>query len=244
MKSPHSIMKPMNSNFKSLVLTSMVGLSFTLMAADAQPPLPAIVPAPVPGWKAPAAGEHPRLLFRVSDLDAIKARAKTPEGAKIVERLRATLGGGEAMPTVYNASLRAYEKQRVLPEGAFTISHIAGFGMLYQLTGDKKYAELGRQCFLKGKDGIRDRDNRYTQEHCDGQLRLGPSLAMIALGYDLCYNGWDESFRKEVTLYLQNYASKVRTAEPGREKADITLSLDSLVKSPRHGATSNPMALS
>lgn len=36
----------------------------------------------------------------MSDLDAIKARAKTLEGAKIVERLRATLGGGGASPIV------------------------------------------------------------------------------------------------------------------------------------------------
>lgn len=229
----------MNKSIRLILLASLVGASFTLRADDAPPSPPAIVPTPVPGWKAPAAGEHPRLLFRSSDLDAIKARAKTPEGVRIVERLRATLGGGEAMPTVYNPSLRAYEKQRALPEGAFTISHMAGFGMLYQLTGDKKYAELGKQCFLKGKEGIRDRDNRYSQEHCDGQLRLGPSLAMIALGYDLCYNGWDEGFRKEVALYLQNYASKVRTAEPGKEKSDVTLSLESLVKSPRHGPNSN-----
>ncbi|MEI7766537.1 MAG: PKD domain-containing protein [Phycisphaerae bacterium] len=228
-----------NKTLTLILLAGLVSAFSTLMAADAPPSLPAIVPVPVPGWQAPAVGEHPRLLFRGADLPAIKARAKTPEGAKIVERLRATLGGGEAMPTVYNASVRAYEKQRDLPEGAFTISHMAGFGMLYQLTGDKKYAELGKQCFLKGKEGIRDRDNRYSQEHCDGQLRLGPSLAMTALGYDLCYNGWDEAFRKEVALYLQNYASKVRTAEPGKEKSDVTLSLESLVKSPRHGATSN-----
>ncbi len=182
-------------------------------------------------------GEHPRLLFRKTDLSAIKARAQTPEGKKIVERLKATLGGGEAMPTLYNKSKRAYDPQPALPEGAFTISHMAGFGMLYQLTGDKKYAELGRQCFLKGKEGIRDRDNRYSQTHLDGQLRLGPSMAMLALGYDLCYDGWDEALRVEVAQFIQNYTMESRSAKDGPKPP--VLSFKGLVSDPRHGPLSN-----
>lgn len=54
----------MNKSIRLLLLASLVGASFTLTAADAPPSPPAIVPTPVPGWKAPAAGEHPRLLFR------------------------------------------------------------------------------------------------------------------------------------------------------------------------------------
>ena len=198
-------------------------------------------PTPVPGYISVKPGEHPRLLFRKSDLPAIRQRAETPEGRKIVERLRATLGGGETMPTVYNRAKRAYDPDSPAPEGTFTISHMAGFGMLYQLTGDRKYAELGRQCFLKGKAGIRDRDNRYAQEGCDGELRLGPSLAMIALGYDLCYDGWDEAFRQEVALYLQDYKSLVRTKKeetnPSLAKRELTLK--QMVTKPAHGPSSN-----
>lgn len=232
----------------SVAILATLGLPLAALAAEpprAQPgdkkdapgAAHASWPTPVPGFVPVQPGEHPRLLFRKTDLPAIKARAQTPEGRKIVERLKATLGGGEAMPTLYNKSKRAYDPQPSMPEGTFTISHIAGFGMLYQLTGDKKYAELGRQCFLKGKEGIRDRDNRYSQTHVDGQLRLGPSLAMLALGYDLCYDGWDEAFRVEVAQFIQNYSMESRSAKDG--PTPPVLSFKSLVYSPRHGPVSN-----
>ena len=32
-----------------------------------------------------------------------------------------------------------------LPLGAYSMSHAAGYGLLYQLTGEKKYAELGKE---------------------------------------------------------------------------------------------------
>ena len=40
--------------------------------------------------------------------------------------------------------------------GAYKISHAAGYGLLYQLTGDEKYAEFGKQCFEKALAGVRD----------------------------------------------------------------------------------------
>lgn len=240
----------MNAISKAMSVAVLVTLGLALAVRAAEPSAaeprdkqgataaaPPRWPAPVPGFVPVQPGEHPRLLFRKADLPAIKARAQTPEGRKIVERLKATLGGGEAMPTLFNKSKRAYDPQPSLPEGTFTISHMAGFGMLYQLTGDKKYAELGRQCFLKGKEGIRDRDNRYSQTHVDGQLRLGPSLAMLALGYDLCYDGWDEAFRVEVAQFIQNYSMESRSAKDGPKPP--VLSFKSLVYDPRHGPLSN-----
>jgi PKD repeat protein len=242
--------KRMNMITKALSPALLIALSLALTAWAAEPPKaqpqdkndttgPAHMSwaVPVPGFVPVQPGEHPRLLFRKTDLPAIKARAQTPEGKKIVERLKATLGGGEAMPTVYNKAKRAYDENSPAPEGAFTITHMAGFGMLYQLTGDKKYAELGRQCFLKGKEGIRDRDNRYSQTHVDGQLRLGPSLAMLALGYDLCYDGWDEAFRQEVAQFIQNYNMESRSAKDGPKPP--VLSFKGLVSDPRHGPLSN-----
>ncbi len=242
--------KQMNAITKITSLAVFATLGLALAAGAAEPPkeqpgdkkdsagvAPTNWVAPVPGFVPVQPGEHPRLLFRKTDLPAIKARAQTPEGRKIVERLKATLGGGEAMPTVYNKAKRAYDQNSPAPEGTFTISHLAGFGMLYQLTGDKKYAELGRQCFLKGKEGIRDRDNRYSQTHVDGQLRLGPSLAMLALGYDLCYDGWDEAFRLEVAQFIQNYSMESRSAKDG--PTPPVLSFKGLVSDPRHGPLSN-----
>jgi hypothetical protein len=163
-------------------------------------------PAPAPGWKTPASGEHPRLFFRKGDLPALKKRAASPEGKAILTRLRATLGGGEQMPAQYQESTAAYQdKSKNLTEGAYTLWHGAGFGLLYQITGDKKYADLGRKCVEKAFEGQRDRDDRYSWKDPGGFLRAGPSIGAIAMAYDLCYDGWDDAFRKQVANAMLKY---------------------------------------
>ncbi|HYG77618.1 MAG TPA: hypothetical protein VEK08_21615 [Planctomycetota bacterium] len=191
-------------------------------------------PAPVPGFTPPAPGEHPRLFFRKADLPELKKRSETPEGKAILSRLKATLGGGESMPATYNPARKAYEAKAQFPEGTYSISHAAGFGMLYQLTGDKKYAELGKECFEKAFAGQRDRDGeaRYSWSVPGGQLRAGPSLAWYALGYDLCYEGWDEEFRRKVAGAIQNYA-------PGDSGKEGNMALKEMVLKTRHMPASN-----
>ena len=100
------------------------------------------------------------------------------------------------------------------------MSHAAGFGMLYQLTGDKKYAGLGRQCVELAFRGQRDRDDRYSFRAPGGQLRAGPSLGMYALAYDLCYDGWDQGFRREVALALQNWKDE-QSGEWGKAEPEL-----------------------
>ncbi len=82
---------------------------------------------PVPGWQAPTPGEHPRLLFRKSELPALRARAETPEGRAILARLRELLGNnGESSPTVFNPHVPRNigpQGQGELPIGAFTFTH-------------------------------------------------------------------------------------------------------------------------
>jgi hypothetical protein len=179
---------------------------FATLVTAQEPPWP----APVPGYKEPAAGEHPRLFFRKADLPALRARAKTPEGQAVLRRLKETLGGGEAMPKHHRPATAPFGDKTApieLPAGAYTISHAAGFGLLYQLTGDKKYADLGRQCFEWAFAGIRDRDNRgrYGWKGSAGALRAGPSLGWYAVGYDLCYDGWDPAFREKVARAFAEY---------------------------------------
>ncbi|MEI7833043.1 MAG: hypothetical protein WCJ56_07600 [bacterium] len=84
---------------------------------------------PVAGWTPLQPGEHPRLLFRKSDLPALKKRMETPEGKAIITRLRATLNGtdGESMPTIFNSIGSAYGGKEDLPFGAYSISHAAGY---------------------------------------------------------------------------------------------------------------------
>jgi len=190
-------------------LSALMFLLAAPLAFAQESPWPAIVA----GHKAPEPGEHPRLLFRKSDLPALRERAKTPKGKAIIERLRKCLNGsdGESMPTSFNpekgpvGSDGSGEFAVKAPLGAYTFSHMAGYGLLYHLTGDKKYAELGKQCFEKALEGYRDRDRRYAFKAPYGPLRAGPVLGWTALGYDLCYDGWDDEYRKKVCLALANY---------------------------------------
>ncbi len=168
---------------------------------------------PVQGFKPPAAGEHPRLLFRKSDLPQLRRKAETPEGQAILKRLRYLLDGkdGETMTSVFNSATHAYmgggSKSTVIDTpGVYTISHAAGYGLLYQLTGEKKYAEFGKQCFEKALAGVRDRDDRYSFREPGGPLRAGPVLGWYAVGYDLCYDGWDRSTREKFGRAIAEYA--------------------------------------
>ncbi len=153
--------------------------------------------------------EHPRLLFRKSDLPALRIKAETREGKAIIERLRRQLNGGDgqSMPTVYSNAYVAYDKsaQKDLPLGAYTISHVAGYGLLYQLTGDPKYADLGRQCFEVALKGQRDRDDRYCWKGPVEALRAGATVGWYAVGYDLCYDGWDAATREKFGSAIEHY---------------------------------------
>lgn len=213
--------------------TGMTLLLITGIAFGAEP-----WPAEVTGHVAMKPGEHPRLLFRKSDLPALRERAKTSDGQAILKRLRQQLNGGdgESMPRQYNPVVGKASKDgtgdfyKSASDGAYTFSHAAGYGLLYQLTGDRKYADLGRQCMVKALEGVRDRDNRYAFKHPYGALRAGPSLGWTALGYDLCYDGWDEQFQRRMTDALFNYAG-----DSGKRKFD----LEYLVKGKRHFPASN-----
>ncbi len=118
---------------------------------------------PVQGFVAPQAGEHPRLFFRKADVPQLRERAATPAGKAMIARLKVQLGGGEAMPTAFSDATTYDKPSSVpLPVGAYGLWHGMGFGMLYQLTGEQKYADLGKQCVQKTFDGVRDPDNRYA----------------------------------------------------------------------------------
>jgi len=170
-------------------------------------------PAPVKDWVEPKAGEHPRLFFRKADLPKLKDRAKTPEGQAILKRLRFLLDGanGETFPTEFNPNKGKQPDgtgkfNESAPLGkTYTIWHGAGYGFLYQITGEKKFAELGRQAVEKALDGTRDRDNRYSFRDPGGALRCGPSVGAIAMAYDLCHDGWDADFRKKVVDAFMSY---------------------------------------
>jgi hypothetical protein len=213
-------------------MRAAVALSVVLLLGPGrEPPWP----VPVPGWTAPLAGEHPRLFFRKPEIPRLRERAKTPEGQAILKRLRTLLDGadGDSMPSEFNpnrgkqpdGSGRFHE---TAPSGkAYTLWHSAGFGFLWQLTGERKHADLARRCVEAALDGARDRDNRYSFRDPTGALRAGPSLGAIAMAYDLAYDGWEEEFRRKVALEIQDY------------RQGPFCSLEELARGARHQPSSN-----
>jgi hypothetical protein len=174
----------------------------------------------VKGFEPVKAGEHPRLMFRKSDVPALRKQAETPEGKALIARLKAQLGGGEAMPKQRQGSSAAYSKDSTkLGLGAYTFSHAAGFGFLYQLTGEKKYADLALECFEWAFKGIRDRDDRYSWVKPGGALRAGVVLGWYALGYDLACEGWDDATRQRIAKAIAEYNA-------GTEEGDAKANLD------------------
>jgi hypothetical protein len=168
-------------------------------------------------FKPPAAGEHPRLLFRRSDLAVLRRKAQTPQGRVILKRLRYLLDGknGETMTDIFSEATHAYmgggyKNTVVNKPGVYTLGHAAGYGLLYQLTRDKKYAEFGRQCFEKALAGVRDRDDRYSFRKPGGALRAGPTIGWYAVGYDLCYDGWDRATREKFGRAIMDYSEAVK----------------------------------
>lgn len=174
-------------------------------------------PVKVEGHVPVKPGEHPRLLFRESDLPALRARAQTPAGKALIARLKVLLGGGEAMPESFRPVDAPFGDKSTpieLPEGTYSMGHAAGFGLLYQLTGEQKYADLGLECFEWAFQGVRDLDGkgRYGWKGYTGDLRAGPTLGWYALGYDLLYDGWDEKTRIRIAREIQNFEQEGRVS--------------------------------
>jgi hypothetical protein len=192
-------------------------------------------PAPVPDFVAPAAGEHPRLLFRKGDVPVLRKKAETPVGKAMVARLKYLLGGGEAMPVEFNlnppVNIGAKGPSQLKP-GAFTVNHAAGFGLLYQLTGETKYADLARQCLDKVFAGQVDRDERYSWKAPGTGFRVSGVHQGVAIAYDLCYDAWPDDFREKVVKEIQTNA-------PGALQANGNLTLEFLASGGKYPPASN-----
>lgn len=155
---------------------------------DLGPPPDLGPPAP---FQALAPGEHPRLFFRPYDLPMLKAKAATPQGAVLIATLKDSLGGGEAM------------RQDMAD---FTLWDAFGFGVLYQITGDQKYADLCQQATQLVLDGATDRGKQYNWLMPDGYMDVvGGTLTSVAMAYDVCYPGWPAAFSAMVAQKMLTY---------------------------------------
>ncbi len=114
-------------------------------------------------------GEHPRVLFRKHELPALKQRLASPLGQ------------------AYLALAKDWRAAR-------GDSDIISLGMLYQLTGDKAWADETR----KVVEGFQSDVNPKPA----GSGSTGHRFVATAIAYDLCFDAWDEPFRGKVAADL------------------------------------------
>ncbi len=124
-------------------------------------------------------GEHPRLIFRREHIEKLRDRAEnTPEGRAMLQRLRQRLEGDIA-----------WGNPRIPARFA------AGYGVLYQITGEQSAADEARS--------IVERIMAGEGQHAR-MLQRAPRVMGTALAYDLCHEAWDEDFRREVATWLEH----------------------------------------
>ncbi|GDY13132.1 hypothetical protein LBMAG53_20100 [Planctomycetota bacterium] len=157
----------------------------------------------VPGFVKPAPNEHPRLFFRTTDLDKLKARAATSEGKQIIARLRFQLdsGAGNTLPAKRNPLPAGNDPGDLMSEPVgkvFTIFHAVGYGMLWHLTGDKAAADAAREAAILVAHGQSDRDARFGLKAPAGGEYSGAAVAALAMAYDLCYDVWSDEVRTQI----------------------------------------------
>ncbi len=136
------------------------------------------VPRPVkPGFVPVATDEHPRLLFRKADLPVLRERLKTPLGQ------------------AYWARMDALEKAWKLHQGRRGGADLINMGVIYQLTGEQRFAEAARAMADRILVAL---DLPLNHDDGGGSGSCGHRAVNLALAYDLCYDAWPAEFRQLV----------------------------------------------
>ncbi len=169
------------------------------------------LPSEVKDWNPITPGEHPRLFFRTEDLPALRTKSQTAEGQVIMNKL-----------------------ENMLTNLPYSLWDGAGYGFLYQMTENTDYADSAKKCVEMAFNGTPDKDSRYawvgSASSEFGALRAGPSLAAIAMAYDLCYDAWPTNFREDVAYKIAHYKGS---------PDDENTWLEDMAFDPRHQPGSN-----
>lgn len=119
--------------------------------------------------------EHPRLIFRQSQLPELREKANTPIGKAILTQLQNSL-----QQKIY------YEA--FVPNSGY---HAAGHCFLSLINENPQAAETAWQIVEKSLNNPGPR-----------LLEHAPIVAGVALAYDLCYNAWDQQRVEKITDWL------------------------------------------
>ena len=126
--------------------------------------------------------EHPRLIFRKSQLDSLRAKAKTPVGKAILKQINQSL----KQPIYYDG---------YVPTGGY---HGAAYCFLSLINEDDQKAQTGWEITEKSMN----KPGKRLLEH-------SAVVAGVALAYDMCYEAWGEAKQKQVTQWLQTETNKL-----------------------------------
>ncbi len=121
------------------------------------------------------AQEHPRLIFRSSQIESLREKARTPEGKNIIEQLQASL----KTPIYYDG---------YAPNGGY---HATGYCFLSLLEQKPDLADRAWEIVKK-----------LQQNPGKRVLEQSTIVAGTALAYDLCYPYWSASRRQEIGSWL------------------------------------------
>ena len=135
--------------------------------------------APVAGHKPLRPGEHPRLIFRKDDLPDLRKRMETPEGQAIATMLLR----------------RSPLRQPAQVTDRHTSWMAANWGAIWQLTADKDAPRKAREILMSEVIAKPMPGDRKDIHHA-------ARLLGVALTYDLCFDAWDDPFRRLVADYL------------------------------------------
>jgi hypothetical protein len=146
-------------------------------------------PQPVPNYRPLQPQEHPRLIFRAEQLPYLRQKAKTSTGQLILAELNRTL----AQPVEYEG---------YVPTAGY---HAAGHCFLSLLQQDSRAAETGWNLAEKAMARPSPR-----------LLEQSPTVAGVALAYDLCYPLWNREQRQIASKWLAEEATTLIAGTPNR----------------------------
>lgn len=124
-------------------------------------------------------GEHPRVLFRKSDVPRLKRLLETPFGKAARTAMR--------RDPMYKTQSPVNDMDSVL-----------WLGVEYQVTGDKAFADRA----WEGTKAIMADGSRapFVPE-----VSMAWQIDRVSLAYDLCHDAWSESARQQVRVWLLNW---------------------------------------
>ena len=147
-------------------------------------------PVRIAGFKPLDPAEHPRILFRKADLPALREKLKTPFGKAYLAKARAATAKPAKAPAKPAKPAGRDEDDDEPQEAADDSRDIVSLGMLYQLTGEKRYADEARKVVQGyGND---------LQHHGFGTGGVGHRLVALVMTWDLCHDAWPAEFRKKL----------------------------------------------